>query len=188
MKLWNADILPAGGTVLRYLQQLARLPRALAVHCNYLTQQEIRFLGDNPHVAVVYCPRTHQYFGHTPHPWCDIIAAGGTVVLGTDGRSSNPDLSIWKELQLAAELAPSVAAEKLLPMVGTLAANALGLNDQRCVSRKVLGTLIKLRPDGMSTESLLSSASRPMANIRTVGAQIALCQTDTGADVGAEAF
>lgn len=126
MKLWDANVLATISGPINYLHQLARAPHALAIHCNYLSPQEIRFLAEHPNVAVVYCPRTHAYFGHAPHPWKTLRDMGATVILGTDSRASNPDLSIWKELQHVARqhLAPPVW--ELLPMITTEAARALG--------------------------------------------------------------
>ena len=184
MNLWDTDVLPPGGTVLRYLQQLARLPQALAVHCNYLTQEEIRFLGANPQIAVVYCPRTHQYFGHAPHPWHQIVAAGGTVVLGTDGRSSNPDLSIWKELQFLAQRYPTATSQQLLPMVTSLAAAAMGLDVREFASEGTNGTLIELPAHASSSDALLSAQSRPVATLVVSGKNLVVRQPGTVADFG----
>ncbi len=161
MNLWDGAVLPRGGTILNYLQQLAILPRSLAIHCNYLDDKEIRFLGRNPQIAVVYCPRTHHYFGHEPHPWQKIVEAGGTVVLGTDGRSSNPDLSIWKELQFLAAQSLTATLESLLPMVTSHAASALGLNEDDpalCSG----ATLIGLPMVARRADCLLSGDSLPL--------------------------
>ncbi|MCH2210095.1 MAG: amidohydrolase family protein [Fuerstiella sp.] len=166
MDLWDPDILPRGSTVMRYLEKLAELPRALAVHCNYLTDTEIAFLGQHPQIAVVYCPRTHHYFGHAPHPWQQIQAAGGTVILGTDGRSSNPDLSIWKEIQFLASRTKDVSAADLLPMVTTRSANALGLTDHCSSNPPFTATVIRLPADQQhQQDSVLSPQSQSMARL-----------------------
>ena len=130
MNLWNPQILSLGTTPLRYLEKLAQAERALAVHGNYFGRAEIAFLARNPHVAVVYCPRTHAYFGHTAHPWQQLQSAGAVVLLGTDSRASNPDLSVWKELQFVAGQKNAAPVWKLLPMITTSAAAALGFNKE----------------------------------------------------------
>ena len=60
------------------------------------------------------------------------MRAGAPVILGTDSRASNPDLSIWKDLQLATQQACLHAApfpfEQLLKMVTTAPAEVLGMN------------------------------------------------------------
>jgi len=126
--LWDTTVLKDVSGPLDYLKVLSRAPHALAIHCNYLTDDEIRFLGDHPNVAVVYCPRTHAFFRHPPHPWQKLLAAGATVILGTDSRASNPDLSIWRDLQQVARQPAAPEVWTLLPMITTRAASALGCN------------------------------------------------------------
>jgi cytosine/adenosine deaminase-related metal-dependent hydrolase len=97
----------------------------LAVHGNYFTDEEIAFLSRHQNITTVYCPRTHHFFGHTPHPFRKLLNAGCRVILGTDSRASNPDLSIWRELQHVARLAPELSPEQLLAMMTTHAAEAM---------------------------------------------------------------
>ncbi len=123
---WPENGLPLGRRPLDILRTLADAPRALVVHGNYLSDEEIEFIAARPQMSVVYCPRTHEYFGHEPHPWRQLLARGATVALGTDGRGSNPDLSLWNEMFLLRERFPDVAPSTLLKL-GTLAgARALG--------------------------------------------------------------
>lgn len=133
MDLWDSSALSSIAAPMDYLQRLARAAHALAIHCNYLSPNEIRYLGKHPNVAVVYCPRTHAYFGHSPHPWKTLREAGATVILGTDSRASNPDLSIWKELQHVARQHHAPPIWELLTMITTDAARALGQAPERCV-------------------------------------------------------
>ena len=91
------------------------------------------------------------------------------MVLGTDGRSSNPDLSIWKELQQVASLDPAASADQLLPMVTT--ASVLipedSLTDLPPSAFTGLATVIRL-PEGRRNDarSLLSAESRPVGRVR----------------------
>lgn len=126
--VWNSDAFPGRRSPMDYLKRLAELPHGLAIHGNYLTTAEQEFVSRNPQIAIVYCPRTHHYFQHSPHPWRELLRAGATVVLGTDSRASNPDLSIWKELQFVSQLAPDYPLAALLPLITTKAAAALGLD------------------------------------------------------------
>ena len=179
MNLWDPDVLSHGTTILRYLQQLAKLPHALAVHSNYLTDKEIHFLGENPQITVVYCPRTHHFFGHRSHPWQRILAAGGRVVLGTDGRGSNPDLSIWNELQFVASRSGNASAIDLLPMVTTHAAEALGFDDHWNSHGPFRGTVIRLPVSCRDRhDALLSPHSRPAARLVSDGhcVKMMLCE------------
>jgi len=126
--LFDSRTFPGGRSVLEFLQELAKAPKALAIHGNYLTDWEINFLVRHPNITTVYCPRTHSFFDHAPHPFQKMRAAGARVILGTDSRASNPDLSIWRELQHVARLAPELSSGQLLAMITTQAADALGLD------------------------------------------------------------
>lgn len=129
--LWNPEVFPGRRSILSILVSLAKLPRVLVIHGNYLNSDELHFVVSHPNITVVYCPRTHHYFGHPRHPWLDLLKSGGSVALGTDSRASNPDLSIWKELQFVATLEPAVPVSELLKMVTTSAARALNLDPVR---------------------------------------------------------
>ena len=112
------------------------LDRVIIAHGNYLDHEEIEFLASHRELAVAYCPRTHAFFGHADHPWQKLIERGGLVAIGTDGRGSNPDLSIWNELLFLADRHPDFDPGKLLQL-GTLnGARALGFQED-------LGTLEK---------------------------------------------
>ena len=77
-------------------------------------------------MSVVYCPRTHAYFDHQPYPLAKMLAAGVQVALGTDSRASNPDLSLWREMQHVASHHAAISRQNVLEL-GTLAgARALG--------------------------------------------------------------
>lgn len=129
--LWNADVFPGGRLIRDFLEPLARVPRALAIHGNYFSSRDIHFLARHTNIATVYCPRTHAYFRHTPHPLPQLLEAGASVVLGTDSRASNPDLSVWKELQRVAAQFPEISIPQLLALVTTNAADAMGLPVKR---------------------------------------------------------
>ncbi len=130
--LWRKDQFSGALSVRPFLEVMANLDSGLAIHCNYLSDDEIRFVGANPQIRVVYCPRTHAYFGHTAHPWQRIQQAGGRVLLGTDSRASNPCLSLWKELLHVLRFGdlrdadPFRIIPSLLAMVSSDAAEALG--------------------------------------------------------------
>ena len=118
---WDGGLGPFSQRPLDYLRRLAGASRVLVVHGNYLSDDEIDFLADNAHtMSVVYCPRTHAYFGHDPYPLAKMLGAGVRVAFGTDSRASNPDLSILEEMRRAARNHPDVAPEKIL-WCGTVA-------------------------------------------------------------------
>lgn len=129
LNAWYPGAIPRGVRPLEYLEILAAAPRALVVHGNYLDDEEIRFLGQHAqHMSVVYCPRTHAYFGHGRWPLEELLAAGANVALGTDSRASNPDLSLLAELRFVARRYPQIPPAEIL-RIGTLrGAAALGLD------------------------------------------------------------
>ncbi|WP_397570824.1 amidohydrolase family protein [Schlesneria sp. T3-172] len=112
--IWNENLFPTPRRALDYLHVLAEAPRALIVHGNYLNDEELRFIAAQPQMTLVYCPRTHFAFGHDPHPWRRLLKMGGRVAIGTDSRASNPDLSLFAELQFLARHHPEISPWELL--------------------------------------------------------------------------
>jgi cytosine/adenosine deaminase-related metal-dependent hydrolase len=103
-------------------------PGALA-HMNYIEDDEIERLAETGHV-VIYCPRAHRFFGHKPHPFMRMRAAGVPVALGTDSLASNSSLSMFDELHYVHTQVPSPPSPgELLHMATLQAARALGLDD-----------------------------------------------------------
>lgn len=128
--VWDPTAIPAGSRPLDYLRPLADVEHALAIHGNYLDDEEIAFLVAHTNITVVYCPRTHAYFGHEPHPWQRLLHAGASVAIGTDSRGSNPDLNLWRELQFLRRTFPDVDPVELLALGTTHGARALGLDGE----------------------------------------------------------
>lgn len=125
--LWDDTALPSGGRPLAYLELLARGPRALIAHGNYLQPDEWEFLSQRrERMTVVYCPRTHAYFRHSPYPLQEMLRRGVHLALGTDSRASSPDLNLWEDLVLAGRL-HGVANRRLLQLATLDGAQALGL-------------------------------------------------------------
>lgn len=96
-------------------------------HVNYVTDDQIRRIREAG-ASVVWCPRTHEYFGHQPHRWCDMIAAGINVCFGTDSLASAPSLSIIEELRHVARSGAEISAATLLKGATIQAARALRLD------------------------------------------------------------
>ena len=79
-------------------------------------------------MSVVFCPRTHAFFGHEPYPLEAMREAGVRVALGTDSRASNPDLGIVGELRHVAMSFPNIAPAEILRMATMDGAEALRLD------------------------------------------------------------
>lgn len=128
---WHPNSLPVGLAPIDYLQLLAKAHRSLVIHGNYLGRDDFEFVAAHrERMSLVYCPRTHAYFGHDPYPLAGMLTAGARIAVGTDSRASNPDLSILSELQHIARHHPNVSRDAILRM-GTLSgAEALGSGEK----------------------------------------------------------
>jgi cytosine/adenosine deaminase-related metal-dependent hydrolase len=125
--MWDSTAIPAGTKPLTYLNMLADAPRSLIIHGNYLVDDEYRYIAEHSdRMSLVYCPRTHGYFGHLAYPLAKLLASGVRVVLGTDSRASNPDLSMLDEMRHVASKHAQIAPETILRMATLSAAEALG--------------------------------------------------------------
>ncbi len=125
--MWDAEAVPPGSTPHDYLRTLADAPWALVIHGNYLDEDELDFLGTHrDRMSLVYCPRTHAYFDHSPYPLATARKLGVRVALGTDSRASNPDLDLFAEMRHVSRAHQGIDPHETLRM-GTLAgAEALG--------------------------------------------------------------
>jgi aminodeoxyfutalosine deaminase len=112
---------------LDYLEMLAVASRVLIIHGNYLSRDEIGLLADHAEtMALVYCPRTHQYFGHDRYPLERMLTSGVTVCLGTDSRASSPDLDLLAEIRHVRQHYPELNPGIVLQLGTLLGAKALG--------------------------------------------------------------
>ena len=127
--LWQEGLIPRNRAPLDYLMPLADLSRALVIHGNYLGEPEFAFLAEHPQLTVVYCPRTHDYFGHSDHPWLHMLNRSVSLALGTDSRASNPDLSLWREIKFLSAHHPEVDPRVLLELGTIRGARALGFEE-----------------------------------------------------------
>jgi cytosine/adenosine deaminase-related metal-dependent hydrolase len=122
---WDPSVPRSTGGPIRFANSigLLRYPTSLA-HVNYCDDEELDLLAAG-NASVVYCPRTHRYFGHCPHRWREMLARGINVAVGTDSCASSPDLNLVDELRLLHRIAPEVDARSLWSMATTRAAAAI---------------------------------------------------------------
>ena len=152
---WHPDSLPLGLAPIDYLQLLATAHRSLVIHGNYLGRDEFEFVAAHcERMSLIYCPRTHAYFGHDPYPLAGMLSAGARVAVGTDSLASNPDLSILSELRHIARNHPNVSRDDILRM-GTLSgAEALGAGEK-------LGSITPGKRAWLATVPLESTHGEP---------------------------
>jgi len=153
-----------------YAERLGLLSMpALLAHVNYITDEELDRLREGS-AAVVYCPRSHRFFGHKRHRWRDMLEAGVTVCVGTDSAASLPagaTLSVLDELRFLHREHPDVPPETLLSMATLSPARALGLDGQiGSLTPGKRGDLVAVPLSGPDVDDplsdLLTSDVRPM--------------------------
>ncbi len=124
---WAPGAIPRGLRPRDYLEILARAPRTLVIHGNFLLPDEFELLARHAEtMSVVYCPRTHAYFGYGRYPLAEMLAAGVQVVFGTDSRATAPDLSLLAEMRWVARHHPEIEPAHVLRLGTLAAARALG--------------------------------------------------------------
>ncbi len=126
---WDDRVPKFTGGPIRFAKacDLLDYPTLLA-HVNYCDDEELKILAGGK-ASVVYCPRTHAYFGHPPHRWREMLAAGINVAIGTDSCASSPDLNLVDDLRLLRKLAPEISTAELWAMATTRAATAINCGD-----------------------------------------------------------
>ena len=118
-----------------YLKDIGYLnDRFLALHCVYLTAEDIRLFADYG-VNVSHNPASNMKLASGVAPVPDMLKAGITVGLGTDGCASNNNLDMIKEMSTAAKLHkvarldPTVMdAQTVVRMATIEGAKALGMD------------------------------------------------------------
>ncbi len=111
----------------------ADLQGCALIHMNYAEDwKHLLDLDENRRPVVVYCPRSHAFFGHEPHPFEQMLAAGLKVAIGTDSSASHAaseacPLSVLDEIRWLHAQHPRLPADTLWQMATVNAAAALGL-------------------------------------------------------------
>jgi aminodeoxyfutalosine deaminase len=125
--VWHSDFWEQPLTTRHFLEQLARAKRSLVIHGNQFAKEDWDFLSERrERMSVVYCPRTRDFFfPEQKYPLEQMLACGIAMAVGTDSRASNPDLSLWRELQYIAEH-HNIAPEQILRLGTEHGARALG--------------------------------------------------------------
>lgn len=80
---------------------LIGVDRLLLAHCVWVGKDKLPFYARS-NVTVAHNPKSNWKLGSGTAPVSDMLAAGVSVSLGTDGASSNNRLDMWDELRFAA--------------------------------------------------------------------------------------
>jgi aminodeoxyfutalosine deaminase len=142
-RLATAGMNVTGGAIERLTRSGLMDCRPLLAHVNYIDQESCGTAAPGcvappgegffarlaaSRASVAWCPRSHRFFGHAPHRWRGMLAAGVNVCLGTDSLASNESLSILDELRYVRTLAPDFPPHELLAMATIRGAAALRLD------------------------------------------------------------
>lgn len=130
---WDDSFQPTGidnsGSV-QYLHQLGLLDdKTLCVHSIHVSEAEIELLV-KAGSKVCLCPGSNNYLGVGKAPLKKYLQAGMLPSLGTDSLASNPEISMWREMQLLADDHPNVDPANILVMATAGGAEALDLESE----------------------------------------------------------
>ncbi len=111
-------------------------PGTVLAHCTGITPEEVQLLAETD-TRVAHCPSARAVV----RGWCpavDLVEAGATVALATDGTGPDRTFDVIKEMRVAAIIHRIHEGDdrvmppgKLLEMITIDAARALGLEDKR---------------------------------------------------------
>jgi cytosine/adenosine deaminase-related metal-dependent hydrolase len=102
------------------------LPRWIVTHLNELTESDFELLKKlTPKFHLVHCPRSHNYFYHSPFAFERLCSLGFNICLGTDSLASNESLSLFAEMRAFQKEFPNVSPEEILRMTTVNPARAL---------------------------------------------------------------
>ena len=127
--------------------------QVLAAHCVWVDDADIAVLSDAG-VAVAHCPVSNMKLGSGIAPLAEMLSAGVTLGLGTDGPASNDSLNLWEEVKMAALLArvaaldsTAVTPAQVLSMATRGAAAAVGLADVGRLAEGFVADMIRIDLD-----------------------------------------
>ena len=170
---WDRNRPPELVPVADWITRLARGPRGLVVHATHIgrdTAALARLARHRDRLGVVICPRTTQALSGSLPPVALLRSAGLRIALGTDGRGSNPDLSLLAECRTLVAAGLTTPAEALA--MATVHA-AWGLRLDHVCGRLAPGRaadLVILRPPAGTTDpcaAAIDPATRVVATIRS---------------------
>lgn len=164
LNAWDPHWQPPGCGPVEYLDRLGFWDqRVLAVHGVQLEASDLDRLAERG-ATLVTCPRSNQFTGVGHPPVAAFYGSGVAVAVGTDSLASAPDLNLFSELALLRQLAPEVAASRLLDSATRIGARALGFGDE-------LGTIepgkradliaVAIPPECVDVEEYLVSGIKP---------------------------
>jgi len=100
--------------------------RWIVTHLNEVTESDFDLLKrSNSKFHVVHCPRSHNYFGHSPFAFDRLRSLSFNICLGTDSLASNEGLSLFAEMRTFQKNFTGISPEEIFQMVTVNPARAL---------------------------------------------------------------
>jgi 5-methylthioadenosine/S-adenosylhomocysteine deaminase len=94
----------SGLSPIRWLESLGlALERMTAIHCVWLEDDDIRLMAERD-ARLVYNPASNMFLGDGVTRIVDMLRAGVTIGLGSDGGCSNNRVSVFDEMRMCALL------------------------------------------------------------------------------------
>jgi cytosine/adenosine deaminase-related metal-dependent hydrolase len=149
------DLIGSGGSPNRprAIEVNRPYPSWIVAHLNELTESDFELLErSNSKFHVVHCPRSHNYFGHSPFAFDRLRSFGFNICLGTDSLASNESLSLFAEMRAFQKEFTSVSAEKIFQMVTVNPARALRFKNALGQIRPGFGADLIAIPCSTSTD------------------------------------
>lgn len=155
----------------RYLADLGVLAcRGPAAHVNYLLPGDLPLLSGGAQTPV-YCPGSHRFFQHPPHPAGTLLRAGIPVALGTDSLASNERLDMLAEARLAWQSVAGTSARQWVEAATLSGARALGLE-------AVCGTLVPGKRADLIAVRPGQAAADAYAAVLSPGSRVCLAMVE----------
>lgn len=176
----NDSLKQYGKTPARHLYDIGLfdLP-TIAAHCVHVTGQDLDLMKEK-NVSFIHNPGSNLKLGSGIAPVPEALQKGINVALGTDGASSNNNLNMWEEMNLAAlihkgaRLDPlAVRAEEAFKMATVNGAKALGFNTAGQIKEGLVADMVIIdlsKPHYLPEHNLVSNLaySAQASDVETV--------------------
>lgn len=127
----------------------------IAAHCVHVTGHDMDLMKEK-NVSFIHNPGSNLKLGSGIAPVPEALKKGINVALGTDGASSNNNLNMWEEMNLAALIHKgakqdplAVRAEEAFRMATVNGAKALGFDNTGCIK------------EGFAADMVIIDVSKP---------------------------
>ena len=158
--LWDNSFTVPQCSPVKYLADIGLLDDStLCVHCVHVDEDDLQLLYDNQ-TKVCLCLGSNEYLGVGIPPVLKMLEVGLAPCLGTDSLASNPQVSIWREMNVLHQHFPSLTSEQILTMATHNGAMALDCPEYGSLSPHVV-SMIFVDYDGDTPLDYLSFDDSP---------------------------